>query len=215
MCNLYSQKSSLDEIKDWFDVEIIKPSAGNLPAQSAIFPAYNAPVVSLRNGRRSISMMKWGFVLNRRDKAIKHVNNCRDDKLLTSQFWRAAFFSRRCLVPVARFSEYHPSRLNENGHKACVWFELNDKKIFSFAGIWTNFTGYYKDQVSSFSTYSIVTTTPNDLVKQIHPSRMPVIIEPSSYETWLNGSNEMAIDLLKTYSENKMRIAYVGKNLDE
>jgi putative SOS response-associated peptidase YedK len=44
---------------------------------------------------------------------------------------------------------------------------------------------------------------------------MPVIIEPSSYETWLNGSNEMAIDLLKTYSENKMRIAYVGKNLDE
>ena len=70
MCNLYSQKSSLDEIKDWFDVEIIKPSAGNLPAQSAIFPAYNAPVVSLRNGRRSISMMKWGFVLNRRDKAI-------------------------------------------------------------------------------------------------------------------------------------------------
>ena len=44
MCNLYSQKKSLQEVREWFGVEKITSAAGNLPSQLSIFPGYNAPV---------------------------------------------------------------------------------------------------------------------------------------------------------------------------
>ena len=73
MCNLYSQKNSLQEIRDWFDVKAIDPSAGNLPEQKAIFPAYNAPVVYLESNDRKITMMKWGFVLGTNQNACNRL----------------------------------------------------------------------------------------------------------------------------------------------
>ena len=215
MCNLYSQKNSLQEIRDWFDVKAIDPSAGNLPEQKAIFPAYNAPVVYLESNDRKITMMKWGFVLQQSGKAIKHVNNCRDDKVMTSQFWKSSFFNRRCLVPTSKFSEYHPNIRNEKDHKASVWFELNEEPVFAFAGIWTKFAGHYKGEFGSFETYSIITTTPNELVKPIHQSRMPVIIEHADYGSWLSGSLERAGGLMKKYPANQMKIANIGLNTDD
>jgi putative SOS response-associated peptidase YedK len=215
MCNLYSQKKSLQEVRDWFNVISIDPSAGNLPEQAAIFPSYSAPVVYLENNERKITMMNWGFVLSRSGKAAKHVNNCRGDKVITSQFWKGSFFNRRCLVPASKFSEYHPSARNKKGHKASVWFEVSEEPIFAFAGIWTEFTGKYKGELESFKTHSIITTTPNELVKPIHPSRMPVIIKPSNYESWLNGTIEIACELIIKYPANKMRIANIGLNRDD
>tara|TARA_B110000914_G_C15467500_1_gene448975 strand:- start:393 stop:1040 length:648 start_codon:yes stop_codon:yes gene_type:complete len=215
MCNLYSQKNSLQEVRDWFDVTIIDPSAGNLPEQKAIFPAYHAPVVYLENNDRKITMMNWGFILKQSGKAIKHVNNCRDDKVMTSQFWKSSFVNRRCLVPASRFSEYHPNVRNKKGHKASVWFELSEEPIFAFAGIWTKFTGYYKGEFSEFNTYSIITTTPNGLVQPIHPSRMPVIIKQSNYKSWLNGTIKTADGLIRTYPADQMRVAHIGLNTDD
>ena len=75
--------------------------AGDIKPQTAIFPAYDAPVVRpTADGERELVTMSWGFVLLQAGKAPRRVTNVRDDKVLTSSFWRASFEERRCLVPV-------------------------------------------------------------------------------------------------------------------
>ncbi|MEM8659205.1 MAG: SOS response-associated peptidase family protein, partial [Pseudomonadota bacterium] len=37
-------------------------------------------------------------------------------------------------------------------------------------------------------THTIITTKANELVQPIHPTRMPVILDPSNYEAWLTGT---------------------------
>jgi len=73
---------------------------------AAIFPGHVAPVVRrASDGERELSMLSWGFVLPQNGKAPRRVTNVRDDKVLTSRFWRDSFEKRRCLVPASSFCE--------------------------------------------------------------------------------------------------------------
>jgi hypothetical protein len=61
------------------------------------------------------------------------------------------------------------------------WFALKgdeDRSSFAFAGIWTRFRGNCRGEFVEIDTCSILTTTPNALVRPIHPDRMPVIQPP-------------------------------------
>lgn len=49
--------------------------------------------------------MSWGFVLLQHGKLPRRVTNVRDDKFLTSKFWRPSFDARRCLVPASSYCE--------------------------------------------------------------------------------------------------------------
>ena len=59
----------------------------------------------------------------------------------------------------------------------------------------------------------MVTTSPNKLVGQVHPTRMPVILDPQDYEAWLHGSPAEAAELLRPFPAEKMRIARQGVGL--
>ncbi|MNO60927.1 putative SOS response-associated peptidase YedK [compost metagenome] len=81
---------------------------------------------------------------------------------------------------------------------------MRDGGIFSMAGlydIWMDPEG------NKLSTCTIITTTPNDLMAEIH-NRMPVILKPEDETAWLNRDNQDAtalIKLLKPYDQNQMR----------
>ncbi len=214
MCNLYSSKRSVEEVRAWFRVSSVHPSAGNLPAQPSIFPAYDAPVVRLTNeGERELTMMHWGFVLPQQGKASKVVNNTRDDKARSSRFWQSSFQERRCLIPATGFAEYHPKNRDQNGHKTVVWFAMKGdepRPQFAFAGIWRNWKGNYKRELREMNVYSMMTTKPNEVVKPIHPVRMPVILDSADYEQWLCGTSDEAYQLLRPFPAEKMHIAYEG-----
>ena len=59
----------------------------------------------------------------------------------------------------------------------------------------------------------MVTTSPNKLVEQVHPTRMPVILDPEDYETWLRGSPAEAAELLRPFPAAKMRVVRQGVGL--
>ncbi len=64
------------------------------------------------------------------------------------------------------------------------------------------------------NVYSMMTTTPNEVVKPIHPARMPVILDLASYDTWLTGSPDEAATLLKPFPAARMHIAMEGGKAD-
>ena len=208
MCNLYNMTSNVDAMASLFR---FKRSSLNLPQYTSIFPAQDAPVVQLgTDGQRGLSIMNWGFVLPQQGKVPKRVTNARNDKVMSSPFWKGSFEERRCLVPATSFAE-------PKGKRPAVWhwFALKgDEPLFAFAGVWRHWRGKLKDELVELDVYAIMTTTPNEVVKPIHPSRMPVMLDPADHETWLNGSASDALALAKPLPAERMEIVAKGKTTD-
>jgi putative SOS response-associated peptidase YedK len=57
----------------------------------------------------------------------------------------------------------------------------------------------------ALTTFTILTTTPNELMAPIH-DRMPVIVAPRNYERWLDPDEKEAsvMDLLQPYPAEEM-----------
>lgn len=56
----------------------------------------------------------------------------------------------------------------------------------------------------------MVTTVANELVKPFHPLRMPVILDPDDYGTWLGRDDDAAFALLKPYPSDRMFVLPYG-----
>ena len=76
-----------------------------------------------------------------------------------------------------------------------------------------NFRGNYRGELVEIDTYSMMTTTPNELVRDIHPDRMPVILSPETYGIWLGGSPDEAADLLRPFPAANMTIIDSGEGM--
>ncbi len=208
MCNLYSMTANRDAIIKLFRVGHNR--AASWEPMSAIFPGHVAPVVRFADdGDRELVMMSWGFVLPQKDKAAKRVTNARDDKVKSSAFWRSSLEERRCLVPVTSFSE-------PKGRAPAVWhwFGLDEARTpFAFAGIWRSFKGRLKPdgETIALDTYAFLTTTPNAVVKPVHPSRMPVMLSSrDAMDMWLEGAPEDAFGLAQPYADDGMAVLQAG-----
>jgi len=83
-------------------------------------------------------------------------------------------------------------------------FEVNDGKLFAFAGLWDR----WKDPDGQWvKSCSILTTTPNAVTAAVH-DRMPVILDPDSYDLWLDpGMRDAsaASEMLRPYDAQLMR----------
>lgn len=219
MCNLFANTLPVEAMRRLFAVSLDHDRLGNAEPLPAIFPKGRAPVVLVgRDGERNLVNSHWGFLLPQKSKVTgdpiqpKAVNNARNDKLRTSAFWKASFENRRCLLPATSFCE-------AKGRKPAtyVWFGMASgegcRPPFAFAGIWRDLKGWSDAQEIGDVASSMITTKPNDLVKETHPDRMPVILDPSDYETWLCGSPDEAFDLLRPFPAESMTIHQSGENL--
>jgi putative SOS response-associated peptidase YedK len=107
---------------------------------------------------------------------------------------------RRCLIPADGFYEWK----RDGRTKQPYCFEVNEGKLFAFAGIWDR----WKDPSGNWiKTCSILTTTPNALTSAVH-DRMPVILDPACYDLWLDpGMQDVRVvsDMLKPFDARLMR----------
>jgi len=220
MCNLYSVTSTADEMARLFEVAPERFSLGNVEPLAAVFPKHSAPVVwQERPSQRRIDRMEWGFATPKLSKKTgKPIspyswNNARDNKVATTRLWAESFRNRRCLVPASSFQESKGKAPATN-----TWFALkgdraSDRPLFAFAGFWRFEQPEMQDPNLDRYTFTIITTDANTVVRPIHPTRMPVILEPQSYDLWLNGDTEQALALLKPFAAEKMTIARQGVGL--
>jgi putative SOS response-associated peptidase YedK len=173
-----------------------------------IFPGWTAPIVRrAEDGEREISLLSWGFILLQDGRAPKRVTNTRDDKI-KSPFWRSSFEQRRCLVPASSFCEPHDGRKPASWH----WFALkgeDPRPLFAFPGIWRRWNGPVKKDGPNvdIDVYSFMTTLPNALTVSINHERSPVILtDEEQFETWLSGTPDEALRLVKCFDPDRMRI---------
>lgn len=82
------------------------------------------------------------------------------------------------MVPADGFYEWKASA----GPKQPFFFQRRDGRPFAMAGLWDRWD---KGEDGALETFTILTTSPNEIVAPIH-KRMPVILEPEHFEEWLD-----------------------------
>jgi putative SOS response-associated peptidase YedK len=173
-------------------------------------PRYNIaptqPVVVIRQHPaepiRTLSLIRWGLVPSwASDPSVgARMINARSETASLKPGFRDALKLRRCLIPADGFYEW--KRTGNARQPYC--FEVNEGKLFAFAGIWeawSNAAG------SVMETCSILTTTPNAVTSAVH-DRMPVILDRDNYDLWLDPGMKdarTASELLKPYETQAMR----------
>lgn len=175
MCNLYRLASSVDAIRRLF--EATDADSPNLPATADFYPGRDAPVIiASGTGRRAIGSMRWGVPPPPGARAP--VTNVRN---LGSPFWRPMLGPEsRVLVPVSQFCEWSAAADPATGRKKQHWFGLRKAPLFAFAGIWR--------AVDAVPHFAFLTCPPNAIVGAVHPKAMPVILDRTLGNGWLEGA---------------------------
>jgi len=158
-----------------------------LEIRDALEPRYNiAPgqdILALRfspqRGDRELVKLKWGLVpFWAEEKSIgNRLINARAETAAEKPAFRSAFKKRRVLIPAGGFFEWK----SEEGAKQPYYICRLDGKPFSLAGLWER----WEKGAAPLETCTILTTEPNELVAKLH-NRMPVIIPPEDYESWID-----------------------------
>lgn len=176
-------------------------------------PGQTLPVVT--SDATESTAMKWGFTPSWADEGFDLIN-ARAETVAEKRSFADAFSRRRCVVPADGFYEWTDQ---EGGSQSQPYrVALEENRPFAMAGIheqWTpettqtglgSFAGgdTANAEEATIDTYAILTTEPNDLVEQLH-HRMAVILDPADEETWLNGSEDEALDLLAPRSDEDMQ----------
>jgi putative SOS response-associated peptidase YedK len=135
--------------------------------------------------------------------------NARNDTVFEKPSFRSAILKRRCLVPADGFYEWQTL----GGKKYPYLIYLKDKDIFSFAGIWEEWTDHSTGEI--LRTFSILTTEANPLMEKIHNTkkRMPVILPREKEMDWIkNDIGQEDIHLLtKPLDEGLMEAYTISK----
>ena len=154
-----------------------------------------------------LSLMRWGLIPSwAKDSSIAaSMINARSETVHQKPAFRDAVKSRRCLIPADGFYEW----VRTAKPKQPYCFEVHNGELFAFAGLWD---GWKDPNGNWIRTCSILTTTPNTVTSPIH-DRMPVILNPDSYDLWLDPGmqNAAAIsELLKPCDARLMGCYPVG-----
>lgn len=236
MCGRFTLSVAPEAVALAFDLDQIP----DLAPRYNIAPTQTSAVVRLSLGAeaRVLEPMRWGLVpFWASDPSIgNRMINARAETAAGKPAFRAAFKSRRCLVPADGFYEWRsdPGGGPKQPFRVC----LADGGPFAMAGLWESWRprdttdgqgragesegdgedgdagqdgdeGQGRERHAELRTFTILTTTPNALVAEIH-DRMPVILDPSEYDAWLDPSVEggaALAALLDAYPAERM-LAY-------
>lgn len=213
MCNLYNITTNQQGIRDF--VSSTHDVLGNLEPSIDAYPDRPAPVVRNIDGRRELARLTWGMPtpvehLKTPDAPNTGVTNVRKTWIPHWQQWLGV--DNRCVVPATAFSEYGQTADPITKRKPLYWFALDPSQpLFFFAGIWTRWTGTRGSnrtpRPGDHELFAFLTTSPNEIVRPIHPKAMPVILTtPAEVETWLTADWREVRSLQRPLPDSALQI---------
>lgn len=158
-------------------------------------------------GVRHLDRLWWGLIpywTKERLPKLKPIN-ATAERVATAPMFRAAYARRRCMVPVDGFIEWAAGKGKAPRQPHAVGMQSG--RPFALAGIWESWR--HPESGEIVRTFCIVTTAANELIAGIH-DRMPVILDPASYDRWLSPIEPDPRDLLVPHAAAPMTLWPIG-----
>ena len=201
MCGRYRLSRRKQLVEEYFDVS---SDIDDWNPRFNVAPTQPVPIVRQhpKEPRRDLSLMRWGLIPSwaKDTSCAARMINARSETAHTLPTFRDAMKLRRCLVPADGFYEWQ----RRGSAKQPFCFEVGEGELFAFAGLWER----WRDSTGQWmKSCSILTTAPNAVTAAVH-DRMPVILDPSDYDLWLDPvmtDVQVVSELLKPYDARLMR----------
>jgi putative SOS response-associated peptidase YedK len=208
MCGRFTLLAPKAMLEELFSLQVM----GDLPPRFNIAPSQ--PVAAVRpakGGGNELTLFQWGLIPSwSKDPAIgARMINARSETAAEKPSFRAAMKRRRCLIPASGFYEWGKA----GAAKQPYFIHMKDRRPFAMAGLWEQWGG---EDGSELETCAILTTSPNELVGEIH-QRMPVIIAPEDYGAWMDPTCEKPADiahLLRPFPADEMAAYPVDRRVN-
>ncbi|SIR57633.1 Putative SOS response-associated peptidase YedK [Haladaptatus litoreus] len=194
--SLFAPEADLTERFDAVPTRPIRPRYNVAPGQDHPVVRNDAP--------DEMHFPTWGFVPHWADEFGGGHINARAETLAEKPTFRDAYRERRCLVLADGFYDWKKTATGKQPYR----MTRADGKPFAMAGLWEPWQN--GEQKTSFT---VVTTEPNDLVGEIH-HRMPVILAEDEESRWLHDDEEEFESVLDTFPGNEMRAYPVSKRVN-
>lgn len=180
MCGRFTLRTPATGIAETLGLEplpLFEPRFNICPTQ---------PVLVVRSGEagRAWGHLRWGLVpsWSRDPSGAAKLINARGETVADKPSFRAAFKRRRCLIPADGYYEWQ--KLPRG--KQAFHIHLPTEAPFAFAGLWETWHG---EDGTELETCTIITTAANDPLRPIH-DRMPVVLDPSDFDLWLDPAQQ-------------------------
>jgi putative SOS response-associated peptidase YedK len=140
--------------------------------------------------KRRLDIYRWGLLPHwAKDTRVGYkMINAKAETLTKSSAYRVPFRQRRCLIVVDGFYEWRADP-SEPKKKVPFYFRRADGSPITFAGLheswWDKTRSKEPDPETLIRTCTIITTDAGPDMVEVH-NRMPVIIEHSDIDAWLD-----------------------------
>lgn len=180
MCGRFALTTAPDEVRKIFGYE----DRPNFPPRYNIAPTQPLAIVRQDlGGRRRFHLIRWGLVpaWAKDPASFTLLINARAETATKKPSFRSAMRHHRCLIPASGFYEW---RRTAEG-KQPFWISPADGGVMAFAGLWDTWSD---PDGGDIDTGAMLTVQSNRMMSQIH-DRMPVILKPYAFDTWLDVAN--------------------------
>lgn len=177
MCGKFTQMLSWSEVVELSDLI----GASEPERIETVTPMRFATVIALDDhGRRRAVRMRWGLIPpgSKDPRATKPIIHARAETIDVKPSFRAAFASRRAILPVTTFNEGReitPTKTEQH------ILTPQDGAPIGIAVVWERWADPHGGALLSFA---MVTVPPNQLIATI-TDRMPALIDPADWPLWL------------------------------
>ena len=184
-----SKKTIIEElmIDDW-QIDDYLPSYNIAPTQ------YSTVMIQT-NGSNVAKSMKWGLIpsWSKNDSFSSKMINARLETISNKPSFKNLICQKRCIVPSDGYYEW-----KKNGtHKTAYFINRKDNGLLLFAGLWE----LWSSPSGLVYSYTIITTKAQQDIAHIH-NRMPVILDESKVDRWINIENKSS-KIQEVISQNK------------
>lgn len=172
-------------------IEVCEEDGGPLRKRFNLAPS--RPVLTLAmaptdsGGMPVFSWKRWGLVPSwAKDPSVgARMFNARSETVETKPSFRAAFKRRRCLVVADGFYEWTP----KNRDHQPFHFRSSRGTLLAFAGLFEIWQGESREGGEVIESCTVLTSEANGDLAGIH-HRMPVILDPDRFGSWLDPDSD-------------------------
>lgn len=197
MCGRYVSATPPDQLARYFGAESVvearkSPDSEEFVGNFNVAPTQGVFTVYETQGERWLDTFHWGLVpfWAKDPKIGSRMINARAETIAEKNSFKRSFAKKRCIIPADGFYEW--KSVEGQKRKQPMYLTTIDESPFAFAGLWevwkdSNTLDQDGEPLELYSC-TIITGEPNEKVADVH-DRMPVMLPPDAWDTWLDRDN--------------------------